>query len=65
MYNVTNTHSHVIVEVEDGLLPVRVGRLGRSAETQPLVRLRELHVEERHQSLDEVVATHLTMDTVF
>lgn len=46
---VTNkTYSHVIIEVEDGLLPVRVGRLGRGAEAEPLVRLSEFHVEERH-----------------
>lgn len=44
-----------------------VGRFGRSAEPETLVRLGELHVEERHQRLDEVVPTHLhiTTKTVF
>ena len=41
----------VVLEVEDGLLPVRVGRLGRGREAHPLVAHAELDVEERHQGL--------------
>lgn len=52
-------HRHVVLEVEHGLLPVGVGSFGGCAEADALVALRELHVEERDERLDIVVATHL------
>ena len=41
-----------LLHVEDSLLPVRVGGLGGCGETDPLVTLGELDVEESHQSLE-------------
>ena len=41
-----------LLHVEDSLLPVRVGGLGCCGETDPLVTLGELDVEESHQSLE-------------
>ena len=41
----------VVLEVEDGLLPVRVGRLGGGGEADALVAHAELDVEERHEGL--------------
>ena len=49
----------MLVEVEHRLLPMRVGCLRSRTEPEPLVGLRELHIEECHQRLDEVVTTHL------
>lgn len=40
-----------ILQVEDGLLPMGVGGLGRGAETHALVALGKLDVEEGYQSL--------------
>merc|ERR1711884_165482 len=48
----------VVLEVEDGLLPVRVGRLGGGGEADALVAHAELDVEERHEGLYVVVAFH-------
>ena len=45
--------SDVVLEVEDSLLPVRVGRLGRGREAHSLVAHGELDVEERHQGLQQ------------
>lgn len=44
---------------------MRVLRVRRRAEAQALVTLRELHVEVRHQRLDEVVATDSEMEWTF
>ena len=41
----------VVLQVEDRLLPVRVGGLGRRRESNPLVTFSELDVEEGHQGL--------------
>lgn len=41
----------VVLQVEDGLLPVRVGSLRRCGEADPLVAFGELDVEEGHQGL--------------
>ena len=41
----------VVLEVEDCLLPVRVGRLGGGGEADALVAHAELDVEERHEGL--------------
>lgn len=49
-------HRHVLVKVEHGLLPVRVGRLGRRTEAQTLVALGELDVEVGDERLHEIVA---------
>ena len=41
----------VVLEVEDGLFPVRVGRLRGGGEADALVAHAELDVEERHEGL--------------
>ena len=38
----------VVLQVEHGLLPVGVGRLGGRGEPNPLVTVRELDIEEGH-----------------
>ena len=43
--------SDVVLQVEDGLLPVSVRRFGGRREPDSLVAFGELDVEERHQSL--------------
>lgn len=48
-----------VLHVENSLFPVRVGSLGCCGETDSLVTLGELDVEERYQSLGVVVALDL------
>lgn len=43
---------NVVVQVEDGLLPVSVRCLRGSGEADALVAFREFNVEERHQGLE-------------
>lgn len=59
VYLLALLHRHVLVEVEDRLLPVRVLGLGGGAEAHALVALGELDVEERHEGLHIVVPAHL------
>lgn len=46
---------YVVLQVEHSLFPVSVGGLGSRGETDPLVAVGELNVEERHQGLYVVV----------
>ena len=45
-----------IVQVEHGLLPVRIFRMWASREADWLVALGELNIEPRNEGMDEVVA---------
>lgn len=52
-------YRHVLVKVEDCLLPMRVLGLRSGAETHALVALGEFDVEKGDKSLNVVVPTHL------
>lgn len=52
---------HVVLEIEHGLFPVSIRGFRGRAETDPLVALGKLHVEESYQCLYVVVASDLEL----
>ncbi|KAG8322670.1 hypothetical protein J6590_018050 [Homalodisca vitripennis] len=55
-------HRHVVVHVEDSLLPVGVGSFWSRAQSYPLVTLGEFDGKEGDQCLDVIIATDLEME---